>query len=226
MERIEDLLFKPKDGVFNFVWESRCNTVLTEKEPDLNEVKRRVLTPRILLNDRNGLTYTIYVFQLLVSWCFLWYHNNLTLISSLRVPAEKTLSTAEKETKRYRHFQILSFLLKFNFWKLDFWILKLRSLWAESIGFGGIGDGERSGRGRRSDPNVGGADGGGEAHSVQMPGGERGLPQVQEEGLQPGEVSRPRSPSHALRPQLVSHLWLACFWFWYSHASILCGLLR
>lgn len=43
-------------------------------------------------------------------------------------------------------------------------------------------DGERGGRSRRSDPDVGGADGGGEAHSVQVPRGERGLPQVQEEG--------------------------------------------
>lgn len=60
-------------------------------------------------------------------------------------------------------------------------------------------DGERGGCFWRADTDVGGADGIVEAHSAEMPIGERGVSQVQEEGSEPGEVPRQRPASHSLR---------------------------
>ncbi|XP_039161823.1 uncharacterized protein LOC104425507 isoform X1 [Eucalyptus grandis] len=65
-------------------------------------------------------------------------------------------------------------------------------------------DGDVAGRSRGPDPDVGGADGVVEAHRGELPVGERGLPQVQAEGPQPGEVPREGPASHPLRAPPVS----------------------
>ncbi|TXG71822.1 hypothetical protein EZV62_000401 [Acer yangbiense] len=53
-----------------------------------------------------------------------------------------------------------------------------------------VADGERGGCGRRSDPVVGGADGGVEAHRDEMPTGERCVLEMQEEGSESREMPR------------------------------------
>ncbi|KAG6575037.1 hypothetical protein SDJN03_25676, partial [Cucurbita argyrosperma subsp. sororia] len=63
-----------------------------------------------------------------------------------------------------------------------------------------IGDGERSRCCRRSNSYIGGANVLVKAHCEHVSIGECGIPPVQKEGSEPGEMPRQRPTSHSLRP--------------------------
>lgn len=70
------------------------------------------------------LPFMIYVFQLLVSWCFLCYHNNLTLISPLSLSWENSFNRREGNQK-VQTFSDSE--LSFVIWFLEIGFLNLKA---------------------------------------------------------------------------------------------------